>query len=70
MHIFNKLVDSYRSKNYKEFRELCISSVRVLNDNEFLQLANLLGTVPDVSEAYDNVLGHWEQSVDDLYYCL
>ena len=51
MHIFNKLVDSYRSKNYKEFRELCESSL-TMDVEKFAKLQDLLETAPDVNEAY------------------
>lgn len=52
MRIFDNLVDSYRSKNYTEFEELCKSSL-TMDINSFLHLLDLLETVPDVDFAYD-----------------
>lgn len=52
MRIFNNLVDSYRSKNYTEFEELCKSSL-TMDIDSFLHLLDLLKSVPDVDWAYD-----------------
>lgn len=52
MRIFDNLVDSYRNKNYTEFEELCKSSLQ-MDLESFCALQDLLGSVPDVSEAYD-----------------
>lgn len=55
MRIFDNLVDSYRSKNYTEFEELCKSSL-IMDIDSFLHLQDLLDTVPDVDEAYNLAL--------------
>lgn len=55
MRIFDQLVRSYRSKNYKEFRELCEASF-TLDDNSFVHLTELLDSTPDVDYAYATFL--------------
>lgn len=52
MRIFDNLVDSYRSKNYTEFEELCKSSL-TMDIESFCHLQDLLDAVPDVDEAYN-----------------
>ena len=52
MRIFDNLVDSYRSKNYTEFEELCKSSL-TMDIDSFIHLQGLLESVPDVYEAYN-----------------
>lgn len=54
MRIFDNLVDSYRSKNYTEFEELCKSSL-TMDIESFCKLQDLLDSVPDVDYAYDLV---------------
>ena len=51
MLIFDQLVRSYRSKNYKEFRKLCEESF-TLDENSFMHLNDLLDSTPDVDYAY------------------
>lgn len=55
MRIFDNLVDSYRSKNYTEFEELCKSSL-IMDIDSFIHLQDLLENVPDVNWAYDSVM--------------
>lgn len=55
MRIFDQLVRSYRSKNYKEFRKLCVESF-TLDVNSFMHLNDLLYSTPDVDFAYAIVL--------------
>lgn len=55
MRIFDNLVDSYRSKNYTEFEELCKLSL-TMDIDSFIHLQDLLENVPDVSWAYDLVM--------------
>ena len=55
MRIFDNLVDSYRSKNYTEFEELCKSTL-TMDIESFCKLQDLLDNVPDVDWAYDLIM--------------
>ena len=58
MRIFDQLVRSYRSKNYREFRKLCVESF-TLDMNSFMRLNDLLYSTPDVDYAYAIVLDEY-----------
>lgn len=64
MRIFDNLVDSYRSKNYTEFEELCKSSL-TLDPDSFVNLMDLLENALDVKEAYRLTLGNYPKWVKD-----
>lgn len=64
MRIFDNLVDSYRSKNYTEFEELCKSSL-TLDPDSFVNLMDLLENALDVKEAYRLILGNYPKWVED-----
>ena len=51
MRIFDQLVRSYRSKNYKEFTELCQASL-TLDEDSYMRLTDLLDSDPAVDYAY------------------
>jgi hypothetical protein len=51
MRIFDNLLDSYKSRNWTEFEELCESTL-TMDVESFCKLQDLLDGYPDLDDAY------------------